>query len=110
MRQRLFNKRMTVSTLQTTADGIGGAVTAGLPATGIVPCRCEAISGRERLIWRQEGVDISHRLYCAGTINLNTARTVKVDDMEYDVLFVRERGGRTKHLEVDLLELRHGGD
>jgi SPP1 family predicted phage head-tail adaptor len=107
MRRRLYNKRMTVSTFRVVEDGMGGWSETGLPAGGIIPCRCEAISGAERQIWRQEGVDISHRLYCAADAGLTAMQTVDIDGTEYDVRFVRERGGRTKHIEADLTERRH---
>lgn len=106
MRARLFNKRMTISTPQNTEDAVGTWTETDLPASGIVPCRCEAITGRERLIWRQEGVDVTHRLWCNTHTGLTADHTVSIDGTEYDVQFVRERGGRTKHLEADLTELR----
>ena len=106
MRERLFNKRMTITAPQNVKDSVGTWTETDLPASGIVPCRCEAITGRERLIWRQEGVDVTHRLQCAANVTLNAGRKVDIDGTEYDVQFVRERGGRTKHLEADLTELR----
>lgn len=106
MRERLFNKRMTLSRPQNVEDGLGSWSETDLPTSGIVPCRCEAITGRERLIWRQEGVDVTHRLWCDVNMGLTANQTVDIDGTKYDVQFVRERGGRTKHLEADLTELR----
>jgi len=107
MRRRQFNKRMTVSTYTTTADGMGGVDKTDLPATGIVPCRCEAMTGDERQIWRQEGVDVTHHLWCPTTVfnsvgdvvavDLNEIKTVRIGDTEYDVEFVHDRGIRTRY-------------
>lgn len=110
MRERLFNKRMVVKAVQRTSDGLGGTAEAELSVGGYIPCRCEALRGTERLIYAREGVDVSHRLWCGGNVALNAGRQVRIGDTNYDVQFVRERGGRTKHLEVDLLELRHDAD
>jgi len=116
MRRRLFNKRMTVSSYSTTPDGMGGVDKNAFPTGGIVPCRCEAMTGDERQIWRQEGVAVTHDLKCptrvfnsegdAVAVNLNEIQTVTIGDADYDIKQVLERGGRTKHQWAVALELK----
>lgn len=116
MRVRQYDKKMEVFEITEEEDTSAGFSQDPVSIAGGYPCHITDLSGTERLIWAREGVVVSHRLWCpvrngqGGVLTLTAAHWVQIDNTDYAVKFVRERGGRTKHYQAELLEIRRDDD
>ena len=116
MRLRQYDKKMEVFAVTEPEDTSAGFSRKPVPIAGGYPCHITDLSGTERLIYAREGLEVSHRLWCPvrdgqdGILTLTAAHWIQIDNTDYSVGMVRERGGRTKHYQAELLEIRRGDD
>lgn len=114
MRIRQYDKKMDVFDVEEPDDNSAGFSREPVPIAGGYPCHITDLGGTERLIYAREGVEVSHRMWCpvrdkqGGKLTLTEAHWFEVDNTQYAVKLVRERGGRMKHYQVEALEIRHG--
>jgi head-tail adaptor len=101
-----MNRTANILRLTASIDKIGGEMRKWVTVKADLPCRIAPLSGRERAMFGTTGVSVTHRMYCS------PADITEVDEIEssgtrYQVVYV---GGDSAghHMQIDLLELRHG--
>lgn len=94
----------TADVIKTTkaSDAYGGWTETRSNRYTAMPCRIQAISGRERLMYGATRVDASHRLYCPATYSAIDAEDEISDagGTRYRVRFVRDPDQMSHHNEV----------
>ena len=102
----LMNRTANVLRLITEIDKIGGETRKWVTVKADLSCRIAPLSGRERAMSGSTGVSVTHKMYCAVTDIIEVDEIVS-GDIRYQVVCV---GGdsSTHHMQIDLLELRHG--
>ena len=105
MSLRTFLKqRMTVYTVETGKDAVGGRVETETPRHSNVPCMLRLLNGRERDVNGREGVVATHRLYCAHKHAVRASDTVRVGTQVWDPVLPYDPQSLGKHWQVDVVE------
>jgi len=106
MRSNLYNSTGQVYRVTSTTDGIGATSKVYTLYGDAFPCRIRQLSAREREMSGSRGVDLSHRLYCDATVNVNEQDEIHIGSTVYRVEVVNNVDLTSKHLQVDVSERR----
>jgi SPP1 family predicted phage head-tail adaptor len=103
----LLNLTASVQNSTPTIDDVG-AETRAWAEVGTVSCRVRALSGTERAMSGQRGVQVSHRIYCVkpAGFSITEDHRLVVSGITYEVGYVNDVDRLGRHLEIDCLEMR----
>ena len=98
----LCNTTATVYLTTKASDAYGGWTGTSTARYSSMPCRIQAISGSERLMYGATRVDASHRMYCPAAYSAIDPEDEVVDaaGVRYRVRFVRDPDQMGHHMEV----------
>jgi len=87
-----------------TVGGMGDASRTMAVSGAAFACRIRQASATERSMSGSRGVDISHRMYCAATVDVLPADEVHIGTIIYRIENVNDVDQMGHHLEVDMRE------
>lgn len=103
--ESLLNNTFTVSRRIRGSDGQGGW-TIAYEDVGDIEGRLSTrnVGDRDRMVADSDERQITHTLYCLAGENIARGDIVSIDDLELEVLGIREPSLASEHWEIDCLE------
>ena len=108
--QSLANTTATVYSWAKTSDAYGGWTRSSDARYAGMPCRIQAISGKEAMLYASQRVAVTHKLYAAPEYSAVDPEDHIVDaaGTRYRVQFVRDPDLMGHHIEI-VMEQTQGG-
>ena len=106
----LMNTTATVYSWTKTSDAYGGWTRTSDARYTAMPCRIQAISGKEAMRWASERTMVTHQLYAPPAYSAIDPEDhiVDADSTRYRVQFVRDPDQMGHHVEVTMEQIQDG--
>ena len=106
----LCNTTATVYSWTKTSDAYGGWTRSSDARYSGMPCRIQAIGGKEAMLYASQRVAVTHKLYTTSAYSAVDPEDhiVDADGTRYRVQFVRDPDQMGHHTEVTMEQLQGG--
>lgn len=101
MRTGLMRRRITIQSVTSVSDGMGGTTDTVVPVAENIPARVEPLEGRELIQAMQTGMQRPHRFTIRYRTDVTGAKTLLYDSRSFDIKSIQDP--EEKHRELQLM-------
>lgn len=106
--KKLYNQTAVIERYTKTADGMGGNTIVWVTSSTDVKCRVQPLAGDESIAHSRVEVRITHKVYCATTVDVLEKDRIVVDELTLRIHTVRDIDRLRRFYTIECEEERVG--